>query len=145
MLQNVAAYFGNVSAGVQWANTAVNSDYNIYALASSPATATNNFSSTNICNRAAIWTGSANFDDFCWHNVPGTGLNPNMTLALTHSGGGSGTVTLDLTAATAGVKLASVIGPATAPSGACTVTGAWVFSQDGHATFCSAGTWVTKI
>lgn len=37
------------------------------------------------------------------------------------------------------------MGPATAPSGACSTNGAWVFSQDGHATFCAAGTWVTKI
>jgi hypothetical protein len=37
------------------------------------------------------------------------------------------------------------IGPATAPAGSCSTNGAWVFSQDGHATFCSAGTWVTKI
>ncbi|MBB6144712.1 hypothetical protein HNQ77_002668 [Silvibacterium bohemicum] len=38
-----------------------------------------------------------------------------------------------------------VSGPATAPSGACPTSGAWVFSKDGHATFCNAGTWVTKI
>ena len=37
------------------------------------------------------------------------------------------------------------IGPATAPTGSCSTNGAWVFSQDGHATFCAAGTWVTKI
>jgi hypothetical protein len=37
------------------------------------------------------------------------------------------------------------MGPATAPTGSCSTNGAWVFSQDGHATFCSAGTWVTKI
>ncbi len=36
-------------------------------------------------------------------------------------------------------------GPATAPSGACPVSGEWVFSQDGHATFCAGGTWTTKI
>jgi hypothetical protein len=36
-------------------------------------------------------------------------------------------------------------GPATAPSGACSDNGAWVFSQDGHATFCASGTWQTKI
>lgn len=35
--------------------------------------------------------------------------------------------------------------PTTAPSGACTVNGQWVFSQDGHSTFCNAGTWTTKI
>jgi hypothetical protein len=37
------------------------------------------------------------------------------------------------------------MGPAAAPTGSCSTNGAWVFSQDGHATFCSAGTWVTKI
>jgi trimeric autotransporter adhesin len=37
------------------------------------------------------------------------------------------------------------MGPSTAPTGSCSTNGAWVFSQDGHATFCSAGTWVTKI
>jgi hypothetical protein len=37
------------------------------------------------------------------------------------------------------------MGPTTAPAGSCSKNGAWVFSQDGHATFCSAGTWVTKI
>ncbi len=43
------------------------------------------------------------------------------------------------------VKAAQYLGPATAPSGSCSTNGAWEFSQDGHATFCSAGTWVTKI
>ena len=37
------------------------------------------------------------------------------------------------------------VGPSTAPSGSCTVTGAWIFSQDGHATFCNGSTWVSKI
>jgi hypothetical protein len=37
------------------------------------------------------------------------------------------------------------MGPSSAPSGACSTNGAWVFSQDGHATFCAAGTWVTKL
>lgn len=47
---------------------------------------------------------------------------------------------------TAQVNFGSFLGqPATAPSGACTVDGLWVFSQDGHATFCAAGTWTTKI
>jgi hypothetical protein len=41
----------------------------------------------------------------------------------------------------------SITGPATAPSGACSTAGQWVFSQDGHATFCpsAGGTWATKI
>jgi hypothetical protein len=44
-----------------------------------------------------------------------------------------------------GTTIPYQLGPATAPSGACAVKGAWVFSQDGHGTFCNAGTWVTKI
>jgi hypothetical protein len=43
------------------------------------------------------------------------------------------------------VSSPSYVGPASAPSGACSTTGAWIFSQDGHASFCSGGTWVTKI
>jgi trimeric autotransporter adhesin len=43
------------------------------------------------------------------------------------------------------VSAPEYIGPSTAPTGSCSTNGAWVFSQDGHATFCSAGTWVTKI
>jgi hypothetical protein len=43
------------------------------------------------------------------------------------------------------VTAPSQMGPATAPSGACAVNGAWVLSQDGHATFCASGSWVTKI
>jgi hypothetical protein len=43
------------------------------------------------------------------------------------------------------VSFPSYTGPATAPSGACAASGAWVFSQDGHATFCAGGTWVTKL
>jgi hypothetical protein len=37
------------------------------------------------------------------------------------------------------------VGPATAPTGACTVTNAWVFSGDGHISMCSAGTWSQKL
>ena len=44
-----------------------------------------------------------------------------------------------------GTTIPYQMGPVAAPSGACAVSGAWVFSQDGHATFCNAGTWVTKI
>lgn len=40
---------------------------------------------------------------------------------------------------------AGYVGPATAPSGACSTNGVWVFSQDGHATVCLAATWVSKI
>lgn len=35
-------------------------------------------------------------------------------------------------------------GPAEAPKGSCSTVG-WVFSQDGHATFCNGSEWVPKI
>jgi hypothetical protein len=41
--------------------------------------------------------------------------------------------------------LPGIIGDATAPSGTCTTIGIWMFTQDGHATFCNGTTWVTKI
>ena len=37
-----------------------------------------------------------------------------------------------------------VTGYPTAPSGPCTAVG-WMFSQDGHATFCNGTNWVAKI
>lgn len=43
------------------------------------------------------------------------------------------------------IEAAQYFGPVTAPAGACSSNGAWVFSTDGHATFCASGTWVTKI
>jgi hypothetical protein len=39
----------------------------------------------------------------------------------------------------------SYSGLSTAPTGFCATNGAWVFSGDGHATFCASGTWITKI
>lgn len=39
----------------------------------------------------------------------------------------------------------SGLGPTTAPSGSCSTSGTWVFSQDGHATFCNGTTWVSKL
>jgi hypothetical protein len=42
-----------------------------------------------------------------------------------------------------------IMGPASAPSGACPSTpGMWVLSQDGHESYCpisGTGVWVTKI
>ncbi len=66
-------------------------------------------------------------------------LDPQGTPAYYFGvGNAAATLTVPLTAP-------SYRGPATAPSGSCTASGAWVFSQDGHATFCASGTWVTKI
>ncbi|HEY0308450.1 MAG TPA: glycosyl hydrolase family 28-related protein [Acidobacteriaceae bacterium] len=65
-------------------------------------------------------------------------------------GAGSNTVTLGnrgigSTILRGTVNVMQQIGPAVAPTGSGCSSGTWVFSQDGHATFCSAGAWVTKI
>ena len=52
---------------------------------------------------------------------------------------GSGNATLP------SVNAAVYLGPTAAPTGTCPSNGAWVFSQDGHATFCADGTWTAKI
>ncbi len=80
---------------------------------------------------------------------------PNLTeaLRLSNTGGLSlGDSTFNATNPGAGnfsvknaISSATYLGPVVAPSGACSINGAWVFSQDGHATFCNAGTWATKI
>jgi hypothetical protein len=44
-----------------------------------------------------------------------------------------------------GVAIENLSGPTVAPFGSCPTNGVWAFSQDGHATFCASGTWVTKI
>jgi hypothetical protein len=44
-----------------------------------------------------------------------------------------------------GATFPSILGPLTAPAGPCTTKGAWVFSQEGHATYCNGSVWVTKI
>lgn len=44
-----------------------------------------------------------------------------------------------------GLTNATLTGPATEPTGACTTNGMWVFSQDGAASFCNGTTWVQKI
>ena len=82
--------------------------------------------------------------------TPGATLEVNGNIKLTAGTGASITFpdgTIQSTAfgpsncSTGGPQL----GPATAPSGSCSTNGAWVFSQDGHATFCASGTWTTKI
>ena len=47
---------------------------------------------------------------------------------------------------TAPVSMSSPVykGPATAPTGSCSVTG-WAFSQDGHISFCDGATWTLKM
>ncbi|WP_433965999.1 hypothetical protein [Tunturiibacter gelidiferens] len=61
----------------------------------------------------------------------------SFSFDTTTIGNGLGTVK-------AALITAPITGVATAPSGACTVV-EWVFSQDGHSTFCNGTAWVTKI
>lgn len=72
----------------------------------------------------------------------------STTVPITMFGTGDVAIGYASTQADPGVPLAvngAMIGPVSAPSGACTTNGAWAFSQDGHATFCASGTWTTKI
>jgi hypothetical protein len=61
------------------------------------------------------------------------------------AGNKSGTINAATGNFTSGIATGSYLGPATAPTGSCPTNGAWVFSQDGHASFCAAGAWTTKI
>jgi hypothetical protein len=71
-----------------------------------------------------------------------TGLSRTAAGTIAVGNGVAGDASGTLDAATVNANLYK--GPATAPSGSCTVVG-WAFSQDGHATFCNGSTWVTKI
>jgi hypothetical protein len=71
-----------------------------------------------------------------------TGLSRDSAGAIDVGNGAAGDKSGTLNAATLAANLYK--GPATAPTGACSVVG-WVFSQDGHVTFCNGSTWITKI
>lgn len=79
--------------------------------------------------------------------VPSASLGSSSQATVDTSGNiaTSGTVSGVGLTDTGTSNLKQQIGPATAPSGSCSPNGAWTFSQDGHATFCSRGTWTTKI
>jgi len=76
----------------------------------------------------------------------GSGISLCVNSASTFTVGTDGSIDAATNGAFSGtLQSGQYIGPATAPSGSCSTSGAWVFSQDGHATFCASGTWVTKI
>ena len=67
-----------------------------------------------------------------------TGTNDNLTYINTESNGRwQGWQQFQLSGGL-------VTGYPNSPSGTCTVVG-WMFSQDGHATFCNGANWVPKI
>ena len=74
--------------------------------------------------------------------APDTGLSRESAGVVDVGNGTAGdkSGTLNAAAVSAGVYK----GPATAPTGACSVVG-WAFSQDGHASFCNGSVWATKI
>lgn len=68
------------------------------------------------------------------HGLP----SADSYLQLSDNTGSSGTVAnFDTNGGLTG------LGPSTAPSGACSTNGVWVFSQDGNATYCHSGTWTS--
>lgn len=81
-----------------------------------------------------------------WNGSASSPTNAILQLTSPTSNTGYGTLGITSTGM-AGITLSvpQLTGPSTAPSGACSVNGVWVFSQDGHATYCNAGTWTTKI
>jgi hypothetical protein len=90
----------------------------------------------------SYWNVSGpNIDVWCAYDAVGNGNNPATSLTFAHTGStGTATVVMPNISVPG-----SYIGPSTAPSGSCAANGAWVFSQDGHATFCASGIWTTKI
>lgn len=72
-------------------------------------------------------------------------ISNNQILDVGAAGGASPTINYGINTFTNGINVPSQLGPASAPAGSCTVNGTWVFSQDGHATYCNSGTWSTVI
>jgi len=86
----------------------------------------------------------------CWSaNSDPTASGPDTCLWRNGAPGSLGLGSATVGDASGSLSLGTVSaslyqGPATAPSGSCSVIG-WAFSQDGHATFCNGTTWVAKI
>jgi hypothetical protein len=104
--QNGAVFLG-LAPGIPFTSAGVNSFYDIYAISPTAATSGANFQSKAMAWRSAVWTGSiAAIDDIGFRNIPGSGANPATVLTLFHSTNGDTSVpSIDLTAATGGVKL----------------------------------------
>jgi hypothetical protein len=87
-------------------------------------------------NAHFIWNSNTSDDLFGNTPVTDVALGKGAAWSLKHTGD-----------AAFGSSVTSPLyyGPSAAPSGSCSTKGAWVFSQDGHASFCAGGTWVTKI
>jgi hypothetical protein len=112
------------------------------------ATSSTNYGSTVFAYENAYWQGSAStIGAFLGTSTPAIGSNPLITLNHTFNAnyvvgsGGTGTGQ-EYWAYPTGFSL--LYGPATAPSGSCTIVG-WEFTNDGHASYCNGTTWATKI
>jgi hypothetical protein len=70
-----------------------------------------------------------------------TGVSRAAAGGVAIGNGAAGDASGTLSAGT--ISAALYKGPATAPTGACSAVG-WVFSQDGHASFCNGSSWVQK-
>jgi hypothetical protein len=115
------------------------------------STATSAYAVTSVAGTNA---GYPNWVELFYIPSTATGLGapytPSSALLRADTGATAG-LNIDAAATGAPVSLSTQdtlrlsVGYATAPSGACTVNGLWILSEDGHATFCASGTWVTKI
>ena len=114
------------------------------------------FSTGNYGFEAQIASGGAGFlavnnnTALGWmaNSVTTNGATPDTAFTRTAAGAvalGNGAAG-DASGSLAAGSLAAAIykGPATAPTGACSVVG-WAFSQDGHASFCNGSSWQLKI
>jgi hypothetical protein len=106
------------------------------------ATASTNQGSIADRFETAYWNGS--FSSPFWVTVSGqplTGTNPPICFHITFTTGNPIDLCSDGT-----FRNESFLSQHTvAPTGSCVPTGAWVFSQDGHASFCQAGFWAIKL
>lgn len=67
--------------------------------------------------------------------------NPGQPINIVQNGGSALTLNVE-----GGLGVTNGIqGQATEPTGSCTTSGLWAFTQDGHASVCLAGTWTQKI
>lgn len=93
----------------------------------------------------ALSPGSATFSNPISAPSANVGSSAQATVDSSGNISTSGTISGVGLTDTGTSNLQQQLGPAIAPSGSCSINGAWVFSRDGHATFCASGAWTTKI
>lgn len=143
----------NVSGGTVNATTgAFSTSLNVVDMTGYPpvstfSVTTNNYMATGQSIGLHVGAALSSYDAaYCgFHNGSGNGSTANTALFGVYGGPPVTVDGLGNVFAPTSLNTPMYFGPAVAPSGTCTSTGAWEFSKDGHATVCLAGTWTTKI